>query len=244
MRLPPSCAGEEQQLSLLQAVTYELIRSRRKTLSISVRGQRVIVRAPLKASRDWIQSFVDEKTDWIQRHLQLEAQRHTERPVIAAGRDFPFLGENRSIRIQAGSPRRVELQQATLYLHTDDASSAVLQAMLFNWLRDRARAYMVKRTREVARNLSVEHRLSAVTFRKTRSKWGHCRQDGSIQYNWLIMLAPIAIVDYLIVHETSHLCHMNHSKLFWATVASLCPDYEQHRSWLRNHGHRLWPMTV
>ena len=242
--LPQSPTGDEQQLSLLQSVTYELIRSRRKTLSISVRGQQVIVRAPLQAPRDWIQSFVDEKTDWIQRHLQLEAQRRTERPVIAAGSDFPFLGENRRIQIQVGAPRRVELQQSTLNLQTNDPSSAVLQAMLFSWLRDRAQAYMVKRTQEVARELSVEHRLSAVTFRKTRSKWGHCRQDGSIQYNWLIMLAPLAIVDYLIVHETSHLCHMNHSKPFWSTVASLCPDYKHHRSWLREHGHRLWPMTV
>lgn len=232
----------QQQLSLLQCFDYQLVRSRRKTLSISVKGDKVVVRAPLKAPQHWIQSFVQEKADWIQRQLLLEQQRHAERPVIAPENDFPYLGRPRRIQTQPGSPRRVELRPEQICLHTDDPSTEVLQTMLLRWLQDRARAYMVERTTEVARRLAVEHRLKAVTFRKTRSKWGHCRQDGTIQYNWLIMMAPPDVVDYLIAHETSHLCHMDHSQRFWSTVAGLCPDYRQHRQWLRHHGHLLWPM--
>lgn len=234
----------QHQLSLLQSFDYQLVRSRRKTLSINVRGDRVIVRAPLKAPQYWIQSFVQEKADWIQRQLLLEQQRHAERPVIAPGNDFPFLGRPRRILTQPGSPRRVDLQHDHICLQTDNPSNDVLQSLLLRWLQDRARAYMVDETIGVARRLAVEHRLKTVTFRKTRSKWGHCRQDGTIQYNWLIMMAPPEIVDYLIAHETSHLCHMDHSERFWSTVAGLCPDYRQHRQWLRDHAHLLWPMGL
>lgn len=234
----------QHQLSLLQSFDYQLVRSRRKTLSINVRGDRVIVRAPLKAPQYWIQSFVQEKADWIQRQLLLEQQRHAERPVIAPGNDFPFLGRPRRILTQPGSPHRVDLQHDHICLQTDNPSNDVLQSLLLRWLQDRARAYMVDETIGVARRLAVEHRLKTVTFRKTRSKWGHCRQDGTIQYNWLIMMAPPEIVDYLIAHETSHLCHMDHSERFWSTVAGLCPDYRQHRQWLRDHAHLLWPMGL
>lgn len=237
-------APGQHQLSLLQSFDYQLVRSRRKTLSISVRGDRVVVRAPLRAPQYWIRSFVQEKADWIQRQLLLEQQRHAERPVIAPGNDFPYLGRPRRLLVQPGSPRRVALQDEQLWLYTDNPATDILQSMLLRWLQDRARASMIDQTREVARRLAVEHRLKTVTFRKTRSKWGHCRQDGTIQYNWLIMMAPPEIVDYLIAHETSHLCHMDHSERFWSTVADLCPDYRQHRQWLRDHGHLLWPTGV
>lgn len=231
-----------QQLNLLQTEDYALIRSKRRTLSIVIREGRVEVRAPLKAPQHWIQSFVREKADWIQRQLLLEQQRHAQRPVIATGRHFPYLGKDRLIRTRHDRPRRVELSPDHLTLHTDDAAVGILQSLLFRWLQDRARNHMTCRTLEIARSLGVEHRLKTVTFRKTRSKWGHCRQDGTIQYNWLIMLAPPEVVEYLIVHETSHLRHMDHSQRFWSTVAGLCPEYRRLRRWLRDNGHRLWPI--
>jgi predicted metal-dependent hydrolase len=61
-----------------------------------------------------------------------------------------------------------------------------------------------------------------------------------IQYNPLVMMAPRAVVDYLIVHEVSHLRHLDHSPRFWKTVGTLCPDYKTYRDWLNLNGHKLW----
>jgi len=79
-----------------------------------------------------------------------------------------------------------------------------------------------------------------VSYRKTKSKWGHCCQDGTIQFNFLAMMAPREVINYLIVHECSHLKYMDHSKRFWAVVESICPDYREHREWLADNGHRFW----
>ena len=64
---------------------------------------------------------------------------------------------------------------------------------------------MTSESWKVAKQLGVEHKLKKVVFRKTKSKWGHCCQNGTIQYNWLAMMAPKDVINYLIVHECSHL---------------------------------------
>ena len=81
--------------------------------------------------------------------------------------------------------------------------------------------------------------ISLVSFRKTKTKWGHCSTRGIIQFNWLIMMAPNEVIDYLVAHEVSHLVHMNHSTDYWRVVSSLCPNYKIHRDWLRENEHRF-----
>ena len=76
-------------------------------------------------------------------------------------------------------------------------------------------------------------------MRFTRSKWGHCTSEGVLQYNWHIVLAPEPVVDYLVAHEVCHLRHLNHSAHFWALVASVCPDYQAQRDWLKANGRCL-----
>jgi predicted metal-dependent hydrolase len=112
--------------------------------------------------------------------------------------------------------------------------------VLKNWLMAQAREYLPQRTRALADHLQLGHKLSEVVFRKTRSKWGHCTAKGRIQYNWLIMLAPDGVIDYMICHEVCHLLHMNHSKKYWQAVASVCPDYKRYVGWLKRHEHRLF----
>lgn len=85
----------------------------------------------------------------------------------------------------------------------------------------------------------IKREVSDIRFRRTKTKWGHCTSRGVIQYNWLIMMAPRDIIDYLIAHEVSHLAHPNHSARFWQQVARLAPNYLQERAWLRENGHKL-----
>jgi len=92
----------------------------------------------------------------------------------------------------------------------------------------------------MAAQLGLEHRLNKVTFKKTKSKWGHCTHDGRLQFNYLIMLCPPPVVDYLIAHEVSHLKFIDHSENFWQTVAQLDPEYIHRRRWLRQQEHKLW----
>ncbi|MEC8427906.1 MAG: M48 family metallopeptidase, partial [Pseudomonadota bacterium] len=112
-----------------------------------------------------------------------------------------------------------------------------LQRKLSDWYLSQAQEYMGPKTLRYARQLNKS--VSDIKFRRTKSKWGHCTSRGVIQYNWLIMMAPVAVIDYLIAHEVSHLVHHNHSARVWNTVEKLDPAYRQHRQWLKDQGHKF-----
>ncbi len=233
-----------KQISLLNPTIpfpYELVRSKRITLVVYVKKGQVEVRAPMRAPQYWIQSFLKEKTPWILEQLASQKQKQAESLVIADGRQFTFLGTSRSIVVVLGKQQKAQLKGDVLYLYSRDGTKAKIEKAFNAWLLEQAREYMATQTIKTARVLGVDHKLKEVVFRKTKSKWGHCCEDGTIQYNWLTMMAPREVVDYLVVHETSHLRHLNHSQKFWNTVGSLCPDYKELRHWLTDNGHRFWP---
>lgn len=82
----------------------------------------------------------------------------------------------------------------------------------------------------------IYHRI---TIRDQKTRWGSCSAKGTLSFNWRLMLAPPAILDYVVVHELCHLTHMNHSTAFWQAVAEVYPDYRTARKWLKDHGQEL-----
>lgn len=78
-----------------------------------------------------------------------------------------------------------------------------------------------------------------ISIRDQKTRWGSCSSNGSLNFNWRLMLAPPKVLDYVVVHELCHLSHMNHSKDFWNQVESIMPDYKIYRDWLKKNGSSL-----
>lgn len=216
---------------------YQIKRSKRKTMAIHVRNAAVEVRVPQELPTAAITQFVQDKSQWVQNQLAEQQQKLQEKPQIKHQGRLLFLGKDLALDILQGKPA-IYLQENRLSIRCEDESQA--QPLLEQWLQCEADTYISQRTLELAKIMGESERLSDVRFRKTRSKWGHCTSRGVLQFNWLIIMAPPAIIDYLIIHELSHLKHMNHSALFWQRVAEFCPNYAEHRQWLRKNGHKLW----
>lgn len=217
---------------------YEVVRSRRKTLAIHIRGGKVTINSPLKASVSWISEFVSDNVSWIQGKIKDQLKKEKEYLVLADGREVPFLGKARVLKVVMAARAKVQLSEAQLVVHTPTRDK--LEKIWSNWLLEQAREYMVTQTIKTAKALGLDHKLKKVVFRKTRSKWGHCEDNGLIQFNPIVMMAPQEVIDYLIVHEVSHLRHLDHSPRFWKTVSTLCPDWKKHKEWLNLNGHKLW----
>ena len=77
---------------------------------------------------------------------------------------------------------------------------------------------------------------TTLTIRNQRTRWGSCSSSGAMSFNWRLLLAPEPVLDYVVWHEACHLRVMDHSPRFWALVRAHCPDYEEHRRWLRPRG--------
>lgn len=101
-------------------------------------------------------------------------------------------------------------------------------------LREEARSVLTKKSEHYKELLHVEYKKIRIGDQKTR--WGSCSSKGTISYSWRLILMPEEIQDYVVVHELCHLHEMNHSKRFWEWVASIIPDYQRRRRWLKSHG--------
>ncbi len=78
-----------------------------------------------------------------------------------------------------------------------------------------------------------------ITIRKQVSRWGSCSGKGNLNFNCLLVLCPAEVLDYVVIHELCHRREMNHSQNFWRLVAQFCPDYKEHKKWLKENGNDL-----
>lgn len=103
--------------------------------------------------------------------------------------------------------------------------------------REAAREYIPKRVDYFIRLTGGSY--ERITIREQKTRWGSCSGRGTLSFNWKLMLAPPAVLDYVVVHELCHLTHMNHSREFWQAVERVLPDYRERRKWLKEHGDEL-----
>lgn len=115
--------------------------------------------------------------------------------------------------------------------------------------KDAATLALEKRYREAAKEyipkrVAFYHELTGgnytkITIRDQKTRWGSCSANGTLSFNYRLMLAPPRVLDYVVVHELCHLTHMNHSREFWDMVGSILPDYKEYKKWLKENGHTL-----
>ena len=110
-----------------------------------------------------------------------------------------------------------------------------IQARRF--LKQRAKKFFVESCDIYSKKLGANYR--SVNIKDPKTRWGSCSSEGNIMFSWRLMMAPSQVSDYVAAHEVAHLVHLNHSADFWETVAQICPNYRQHRQWLRENGKTL-----
>ena len=219
--------------------SYILTRSRRRTISIHVHDGRVDVRAPLRLAQRDVDAFVREKAPWILRKLEELRQYGEQAFKITAGSVIEVMGEKLTVHWQTASWDTVRIEGNELFICGQAVDERRAQHLFFKWLLEQARKKLLPLAEQRVADMELANRLNGFTLRYTRTLWGRCSAKGNILFNPLVMLAPVAVVDYLIVHEACHLRHMNHSQDFWALVAEHCPTWKSSRKWLKDHGHSL-----
>jgi predicted metal-dependent hydrolase len=108
--------------------------------------------------------------------------------------------------------------------------------------RERARAVFQERVAHWSVRMGVAP--NRIFIKEQRSLWGSCSTKGNLNFNARLLEAPPEVLDYVVVHELSHLKEMNHSRRFWAVVQSWCPRHKEHRRWLRENSRLLRSATA
>ncbi len=200
------------------------------------------MRVPSKLKIQYIEKFLIEKQNWIITKLDL-VNKNTPDKVIrefSQGEKLLFLGSEYVIKHIPinGNRLKVNLRNTTFEIyHPKDFSfhlnDKTIRNRITKWYRNKAEKIINERISIYESKLEVKP--LGIKIRSYKSRWGACRENGQITFNWKLIQAPIQIIDYVVVHELSHLVHLNHSKEYWNLVRRYSPNYKAHKNWLKNN---------
>jgi predicted metal-dependent hydrolase len=228
---------------------YHLRRSSRKTIGLQVGAEGLCVTAPRWALVGDIEQVVREKGPWVLEKMRQMRERdmaHLQKTIVwQDGVCLPYLGGHLRVCLspQARAEGLVTDGQDTgipsLHLRLPmQASSTQIREKTQAWLMKCAREHFAQRLDHFAPQLGV--RWTQLRLSQAKTRWGSANLRGVISLNWRLIHHAGGIIDYVVVHELSHLREMNHSAAFWETVASVMPDYERQRHALKKDNLPPW----
>jgi predicted metal-dependent hydrolase len=226
---------------------YQIRRSgRAKRLRITVRPAGVEVVAPVGMRDAEIAAFVHDNRRWIDTKvdaIRRQLAAHPGPSRLIDGAQIPFRGGRQRLHVvRADRARPLVRYDGGVHVELPDRlppslEEAEVERVLTGWLRRQAR---------LDAKVRIEHHGSrhglvprGLMIKAHRTLWGSCTGSDVVNLNWRLILAPPAVLDYVVVHELCHLRHRHHQPPFWRLVAEILPGYHEHRRWLRLNGHLL-----
>lgn len=227
-------------------LSYSVIHTSRKTVSISInRDGSVTVRAPLHVPDYEINQIVLQKKDWIKKKKN-QVLDQTQLVHNKYHRDYdevstmPFRGKEYELRFIKHNGLKIpiiELQQDYFrVLYGEYDKQKIRNAFRFWYMKRAKEIYM---DRIAYYQAIIKEPIGVVRIKEQRSCYGSCSSKRNLNFNWKCILAPKEVLDYIVVHELTHLKEMNHSKKFWDQVAIFFPNYQLCRLWLRENNEFL-----
>lgn len=232
-------------------VGFQLKRGKRRTIGFSVGPDGLVVSAPKWTPLYQVDAALADKSAWVVRKLVETRERHARLQASQIewrdGASLPFLGQPVRLVLDPshgfgavggallpGPDGTNQLHLALPHHATPEQIRDAVQA----WLMRQAKTLFQQRLDHFAPQLQVQWRK--LTLSSAGTRWGSARADGSIRLHWRLVHFRLAVIDYVVVHELSHLRVMDHSPRFWDTVRTVVPDYASLRGQLKDEAIPRW----
>jgi len=222
-----------------QTISYTIKRSARaRQVRLEVRRDTSLtVVLPKSYNLGYLSDLLQDKRQWILSKLAQCSQA----PLLPAekapqsGDTIPYLGRDVEVvrRRSLEEAESAKLEGERLIVNLRGSRDGSLGPVLEQWYRMQAARLIKGRAEELSARLGLPY--SRLIIRGQRTRWGSCSQRGTLSFNWKLMMAPPPVIDYVILHELAHLKEMNHTSRFWGLVAEHCPQWRQHKRWLKDH---------
>ncbi|MCE5329757.1 M48 family metallopeptidase [bacterium] len=224
-------------------IEFEVKYRNRKTLAIQIEPlEKISVISPIGLSEDYIKEKVKSKGKWIIKKLT-SLKNLGYIPLnreFKDGEKFLYLGKNYSLHIilNSDTPKpKIELSEDEISVVSPSKNYLTLKAAIQKWYKKEAVKVILKRIKFYKPLFKVKP--EKIKIKEQKRRWGSCTSRGNIYFNWRVIMAPPPVLDYVIVHEMSHLIQPNHSILFWKLVESVMPDYKDRKKWLKDNGIKM-----
>lgn len=210
----------------MNALPYRLIRANRKTIALRVEDNgSLLVRAPKRCLKYEIDKFVISQRQWIEKRrasLKNFEENHPQGTIS-------YLGKIYQIIKNETNETEVKISGDKIYTPSENA--------LQDFLYSEAAKIIKPRILHYVNIMGITPRKAKLS--EARTRWGSCSSKKNINLSWRLVFCPLPVIDYVVVHELSHLTYMNHSKEFWARVEEILPNYKIEQRWLKINGKLL-----
>jgi len=226
-----------------QTIEFEVVYRNRRTMAIQIKPPddiRVLV--PKGASEKEILCAVKSKSSWIVKKLAELDDLGYEKidKKYCDGEIFMFLGENYPLKINIDEKIKkdyVDFFDNQIVVNVREKSDKNIKKVLEKWYRAESMEKILDNVKKYANYIKVKPRNIKVKTQKKR--WGSCTSNRDMYFNWKISMAPVEVIDYIVLHEMCHLVHMNHSAEFWDFLYQIMPDYKDKKDWLKRNGFKM-----
>lgn len=216
---------------------YSIVYSARKTLQISVeRDRSVIVRAPEGTPHKKIEDAVESKKLWLYeklRHPQ-KYKETTHSKELVSGTSLLYLGKEYKLDFVGDVFDGVVFESKFLISRT---AKPIAAQLLKDWYMESAKRILRPKVKTYARQLGVTYNQVLISDLKYR--WGSCTPKNNLNFNWRLVKAPMSVIEYVIIHELTHLLEPNHTPRFWGIIKTQSPNYAKAKEWLKDYGDLL-----
>ncbi|HCC07886.1 MAG TPA: hypothetical protein DEP72_06990 [Clostridiales bacterium] len=229
-----------------KVINYEIVKRKKKNVSITVQAEgKVIVSLPFSVSAKKIEEIVSSKAEWILNKIEVMKKKSDsikEKKYIS-GEKFLYFGDEFDLDIIKDDTIkkdavRINEDKIEIRIKSDFADNQEkVKKELNKWYMVEAKKYINFRVEMCVERLGIRPEL--VRIKLLKRTWGICTSKGIISLNWRLIMTPVEVMDYVIIHELCHLKHHNHSKDFWSLVGVYMPDYKKKRDWLKHNGGRV-----
>lgn len=220
-------------------ITYTVNRSRkrRKTISLQIRNEaEVIISAPYFTGNEEISRFVEEKQSWINKTIQKHKEDSFKNKAKEYNTDehFLYLGQSYPLEVffEPFENAGVVFWNNRFYLNAQE-NKDLKKYYFISWYKKKAREYIHQHVDFFSRMLNLQPENIRIT--SAESRWGSCSGDNNLAFTFRLIMAPAVVIDYVIVHELTHIKEKNHSPKFWKRVEEVMPEYRKHRRWLKDN---------
>ena len=181
-----------------------------------------------------IERFVKKKESWISEKLSdKERSVRQHEKTFLPGEKFLYLGELYPLEIEDNGHQRCPLKLSYGKFVLDKNHIEEARNLFVEWYKKEAKEKLSERVNYYSNRLQLTPQGIKIT--SAQSRWGSCSRDNRLCFSWRIIMTPLSVLDYVLIHELAHIKEKNHSRRFWDYLGSVLPNYKEHRGWLREH---------
>ncbi|WP_105176778.1 MULTISPECIES: SprT family zinc-dependent metalloprotease [Clostridium] len=233
-----------------EIIEFQIIRRKRKSIciKIDINGEVQVV-APMRTSKEHILNFFNSKHDWIvekRRELKSVLNKKVKREFINDG-TFMYLGKEYPIRLIFNDKvKKISIDfideslnsnidsDFRFIIKTNTYENEKLKKALERWYRGKTLDIVKKRVK--VHEWEFKDKIIKITVKEQKRRYASINIKNEVYFNWRISMAPIEVIDYIVVHEMCHMDFRNHSKQFWNRVEEVMPNYKKHHEYLKENG--------